>query len=170
MEKRKMKRNAKTVFLCQGAIIAAIYVVLTYVTHLFGLDAGVIQLRVSEMLCILPMFTSAAIPGLYLGCLLANLLTGAVWLDVLVGPIATLLGALGTYALRKYKWLAPLPPIAANTLIIPFVLAYGYGMEQAIPLMMLTVGIGEVLSIYLLGMIFYFAIHKQAPRIFGDLR
>ena len=161
-----MKRRSKTIFLCQGAIIAAIYVVLTYVTHMFGLDSGVIQLRVSEMLCILPMFTPAAIPGLYLGCLLANLLTGAVWLDIIAGPIATLLGALGTYALRKYKWLAPLPPIIANTVIIPFVLAIGYGMEQAIPLMMLTVGVGEVLSIYLLGMMFYFAVRKQAPKIF----
>jgi uncharacterized membrane protein len=161
-----MKTKAKTIYLCQGAIIAASYVVLTYVTHMFGLDAGVIQLRVSEMLCILPMFTSAAIPGLYLGCLLANLLTGAVWLDVLIGPIATLVGALGTYALRKYKWLAPIPPIAANTVLVPFVLAYGYGIEQAIPLMMLTVGIGEVLSIYLLGMIFYFSVVKRAEKIF----
>ena len=161
-----MKNRAKTIFLCQGAIIAAIYVVLTYITHMFGLDSGVIQIRVSEMLCVLPMFTTAAIPGLYLGCLLANLLTGAVWLDVIFGPIATLIGALGTYALRHWKWVAPLPPIAANTLIIPFVLSYGYGMEQAIPFMMLTVGIGEILSIYLLGMIFYFSIRKRAKSIF----
>lgn len=161
-----MKRNSKIIFLCQGAIIAAIYVVLTYVAHMFGLDAGVIQIRLSEMLCILPMFTTAAIPGLYLGCLLANLLTGAVWLDILVGPVATLIGALGTYALRKYKWLAPIPPIMSNAIIVPFVLAYGYGMEQAIPLMMLTVGAGEILSIYLLGMIFYHAIQKRANVIF----
>ncbi|MBQ8817537.1 MAG: QueT transporter family protein [Clostridia bacterium] len=161
-----MKRNSKIIFLCQGAIIAAIYVVLTYVAHMFGLDAGVIQIRLSEMLCILPMFTTAAIPGLYLGCLLANLLTGAVWLDILVGPVATLIGALGTYALRKYKWLAPIPPILSNAIIVPFVLAYGYGMEQAIPLMMLTVGAGEILSIYLLGMIFYHAIQKRANVIF----
>ena len=161
-----MKRNSKIIFLCQGAIIAAIYIVLTYVAHMFGLDAGVIQIRLSEMLCILPMFTTAAIPGLYLGCLLANLLTGAVWLDILVGPVATLIGALGTYALRKYKWLAPIPPILSNAIIVPFVLAYGYGMEQAIPLMMLTVGAGEILSIYLLGMIFYHAIQKRANVIF----
>ena len=161
-----MKNRAKTIFLCQGAIIAAIYVVLTYITHMFGLDSGVIQIRVSEMLCVLPMFTTAAIPGLYLGCLLANLLTGAVWLDVIAGPVATLIGAIGTYALRRWKWVAPLPPIAANTLIIPFVLSYGYGMEQAIPFMMLTVCIGEILSIYLLGMIFYFAIRKRAKNIF----
>ena len=162
----KRKANSRTVFLCQGAIIAAIYVVLTYLTHLFGLDAGAVQFRVSEMLCILPVFTAAAIPGLYLGCFLSNLLTGAVWLDVLIGPVATLLGALGTYALRRYKWLAPLPAVLSNTLIVPFVLAYGYGVQQAIPLMMLTVGIGEMLSVYVLGMILYFSLRKRAGRIF----
>ena len=161
-----MKRNSKIIYLCQGAIIAAIYVVLTYVAHMFGLDSGVIQIRLSEMLCILPMFTAAAIPGLYLGCLLANLLMGAVWLDILVGPIATLIGAIGTYALRKHRWLAPLPPILSNAIIVPFVLSYGYGMEQAIPLMMITVGIGEILSVYVLGMIFYQTIKKRAGRIF----
>ena len=89
-----------------------------------------------------------------LGCLLANLLTGAVWLDVLIGPIATLIGALGTYWLRRYRWLAPLPPVLSNAFLIPFVLAYGYGIEQAIGWMILTVGIGEVVSIYVLGMLF----------------
>ena len=161
-----MKTHAKTVFICRGAIIAAAYVVLTYLAHLFGLDAGAIQVRVSEMLCILPMFTTAAIPGLYLGCLLANLLTGAVWLDVLVGPLATAIGALGAYAFRRYKWLAPIPTVLANALTVPFVLAYGYGVEQAIPFMMLTVGAGEIISAYALGMVFYFSIHKQADRIF----
>lgn len=162
-----MKNSGKIVFLCQGAIIAACYVGLTFVAHMFGLDSNVIQVRLSEMLCILPMFTPAAIPGLYIGCLLANLLTGAVWLDILIGPVATLIGAFGTYALRKYKWLAPIPPILSNTLIVPFVLAYGYGMEQAIPFMMLTVGIGEVISVYIFGLMFYFALQKRAPRIFG---
>lgn len=161
-----MKRNAKTVFLCQGAIIAALYVVLTYAAKLFGLDSGVIQVRVSEMLCILPIFTPAAIPGLYLGCLISNLLTGAVWLDIIAGPIATLIGALGTYLLKKYPIVATLPPVAANALIVPFVLAYGYGVEEAIPFMMLTVGIGEVISVCVLGAGLYFSLKKHANRIF----
>ena len=161
-----MKRNAKTVFLCQGAIIAALYVVLTYVAKLFGLDSGVIQVRVSEMLCILPIFTPAAIPGLYLGCLISNLLTGAVWLDIIAGPIATLIGALGTYLLKKYPIVATLPPVAANALIVPFVLAYGYGIEETIPFMMLTVGIGEVISVCVLGTGLYFSLKKHANRIF----
>ena len=161
-----MKRNAKTVFLCQGAIIAALYVVLTYVAKLFGLDSGVIQVRVSEMLCILPIFTPAAIPGLYLGCLISNLLTGAVWLDIIAGPIATLIGALGTYFLRKYPIAATLPPVVANAVIVPFVLAYGYGVEEAIPFMMLTVGIGELISVCVLGTGLYFSLKKHASRIF----
>ena len=148
-----MKRYGKTLFLCQSALIAALYVILTLLARVFGLDSQVIQVRFSEMLCLLPIFFTSAIPGVTVGCFLANLLTGAVFLDILVGPIATLIGAVGTYLLRKKKYLAPLPPILANTILIPFVLSYGYGMEQAIPFMMLTVGIGEVISIYGLGMV-----------------
>ena len=161
-----MKRKNKTVFLCQGAIIAATYVALTLVARVFGLDAGAIQIRISEMLCILPAFIPAAIPGLYVGCLLSGVLTAAHWLDILVGPVATLIGAVGTYWLRRYKWIAPVPPVLANALIIPFVLAYGYGLEQAIPLMMLTVGIGEIISAYVLGLVLYFSLRKRADRIF----
>jgi uncharacterized membrane protein len=108
------------------------------------------------MLCILPIFTTAAIPGLYVGCLCANLLTGAAWLDILVGPIATLIGALGTYMLRKLPYLAPAPVVLSNALIVPFVLAYGYGAQETIPFMMLTVGIGEFISVYGFGIPFYF--------------
>ena len=165
MKKGQISKS-RTLFVCYSAIIAALYVVLTYVSSMLGLSSGAIQLRLSEMLCILPAFTLAAIPGLTLGCLLANMLTGAIWLDVLAGSLATLLGALGTYALRKYKWIMPLPAVLANALIVPFVLAYGYGVQQAIPLMMLTVGIGELLSAYLLGILLYFALQKRASHLF----
>ena len=163
-----MKNTArkKTFYLCSAAIIAACYVLLTYISRIFGLDSGMIQLRLSEMLCILPMFTAAAIPGVTLGCFLANLLTGAAPLDIIVGPIATLIGAVGTYLLRGFRWLAPVPPIISNALIIPFVLAYGYGMTEAIPFMILTVGIGEILSIYVVGNLFYISINKNKDRIF----
>ena len=154
-------KKSKALYLCQAALIAALYVVLTYVARLFGLDSGVIQLRISEALCILPILMPAAIPGLYVGCLVSNLLMGAVWMDVLIGPIATLIGALGTYALRRHVWLAPLPPVLANTLLIPPVLAFGYGATQSIPFLMLTVGIGEILSIYVCGLLLYFAIRKR---------
>lgn len=159
-----MKRN-RALFLCQAALVAALYVTLTYVARLFGLDSGVIQLRISEALCVLPMLMPAAIPGLYVGCLIANLLMNAMWMDVLIGPIATLLGALGTYALRRYRWLAPLPPVLANVLLIPPVLAFGYGVTEAFPFLMLTIGIGEALSIYGCGMLLYFAIKKRNIRL-----
>lgn len=152
-----MKQIAKTRqrirFLCYGAIIAALYVVLTFLARLLGLDSGVIQIRFSEILCLLPMFFPSAIVGVTLGCFLANLLSGAIILDIIIGPIATLIGAFGTYLLRKHKYLATLPPIISNGVIIPFVLAYGYGAKDSIPFMMLTVGFGEFISIFLLGLV-----------------
>ena len=161
------KNREKIRFTVHAALIAAMYaaVSLAFAPTSFG----PVQLRVSEALCVLPYFTPAAIPGLAIGCLIANLLGNAVILDIVFGPIATLIGAFGTYLLRKKKWIAPLPPILANALIIPFVLSYGYGMQQAIPFMMLTVGIGEIISIYVLGMIFYFALQKRAKAIFGQI-
>ncbi len=160
------KRKNKTLYLCRAALIAAIYVVLTLFSSMLGLSSGVIQIRLSEMLCILPIFTPAAIPGLTVGCLCSNLLTGAIWQDILFGTLATLLGAIGTHLLRRSKWLAPIPPIVSNTVIVPFVLAYAYKYEGAIPFFMLTVGIGEILSIYLLGMILYHALEKKKHYLF----
>ena len=160
------KNTNKIIFICQAAMIAALYVVLTYAINAFNLASGAIQVRVSEALTILPFFTPAAIPGLVIGCFIANLSTGAVILDVIFGTLATLLGALGTYALRKYKWLAPLPPIISNTIIVPWVLRFAYGIDSAIPYMMLTVGIGEVLSCGILGMLLLFALRKFDKNIY----
>ena len=158
----------KTHFITQAALIAALYVVLTYVANSLGLASGAIQVRFSEALTILPYFTTAAIPGLFIGCILSNLLTGCALWDIVFGSIATLLGALGTHALRKQKWLAPLPPVVANTLIVPFVLAYVYSVPDGIPYLMLTVGAGEVISCYVLGMILLFALSKYRNILFPD--
>lgn len=159
--------NQKVLYIAHAAIIAALYVVLTEAAAALGLANSAIQIRFSEALTILPVFTSAAIPGLFAGCFLANLLTGCVPLDVLFGSIATLLGACGTYYITHFnnsnrtsgsalspwqKWLAPVPPIIANILIVPFVLAYVYHLEGTIPYFMLTVGIGEVISCGILGL------------------
>lgn len=154
-------------FLIQGAVIAALYVVLTFLSNAFGLASGVIQVRFSEALTILPFFTPAAIGGLFIGCFLSNVLSGCALYDVIFGSLATLIGAFGTYLLRRYKWLAPLPPIAANTLIIPFILSYVYGFSGGIPYFMLTVGIGEVLSCGLLGMLLLFALRPHEKIIFN---
>ena len=151
-------RNKNVMMITQGAIIAALYVVLTMIANAMGLANYAIQVRFSEALCILPFFTVAAIPGLTVGCLISNILTGAMVWDVLFGSLATLIGAIGTYLLRKNKFLMLLPPMIANVAIVPFVLRYGYGLtwvldgvEWSIPYFALTVGIGEVISVGVLG-------------------
>ena len=161
-------RNKKVLRITQAAMIAAIYVVLTVFISAFNLASGAIQVRISEALTILPVFTPAAIPGLFLGCLISNLVTGCMPLDGVFGSLATLIGACGTYALRKHKWLAPLPPIVANTIIVPFVLRYVYLAEGTIPFFMLTVGIGEVISCYLLGSILHRVLDRYKEHIFKE--
>ena len=159
-----MNRNLR--FLCRGALVAALYVVLTWLCALVGLDKGVIQMRLSEALCVLPAFTGAAVPGLFVSCLLANLLTGSALPDIVFGSLATLIGALGAYLLRRHKWLVPLPTVLANMLIIPFVLRFAYGAEGTIPYFMLTVGAGEVISAYICGMLLYAALVRQKAQLF----
>ena len=163
-----MKKN-NSAFVAQSAVIAALYVVFTLIANTLGLANYSIQVRISEALTILPLFTPAAIPGLFVGCLLSNILTGCIMWDVVFGPIATLLGAVGTYLLRncKRKWVATLPPILSNTIIVPFVLAYAYQFEGTIPYFMLTVGLGEILSCGVLGMILYASLFKYRKQIFG---
>ena len=150
----------------RAALIAALYVILTYVSSALGIASGVIQLRLSEALTILPYFTPAAIPGLFVGCLLANWLTGSMLWDIVFGSLATLLGAVVTYLLRRYKWLAPVPPIVSNTIVVPLILKFVYELEGTIPFFMLTTGIGEVLSCGVLGMLLLFALNKHRKVLF----
>ena len=156
-----MKEN-RTLFITSAAFIAALYVVLTFLANAFGLASGVIQVRLSEALCILPFFTPAAIPGLFIGCLLANLLTGCCLLDIVFGSLATLIGASLGYLLRKYKYVIPVPTILANAFIVPFVLIYGYGEPLPYWYLFATVGAGEVSSAGALGIILLTAL-MQVP-------
>ena len=133
-------KNKKALFITQAAVIAALYVVLVVIFNYISF--GPIQFRVAEALTILPYFTPAAIPGLFIGCILANVIGGAVIWDIIFGSIATLIGAVFTYLLRKKsKFLAPLPPVLGNTIIVPWVLKYGYGAEEMVWFMAVTVGI-----------------------------
>ncbi|MCR5715835.1 MAG: QueT transporter family protein [Lachnospiraceae bacterium] len=182
-------RSNKVLFLAQAAIIAALYVVLTLLANALGLANYAIQVRFSEALTILPFFTPAAIPGLFVGCIVSNILTACLPLDTVFGSLATLIGAFGTYlighgfasmkdamvienfsemhhnALRK--WLCPLPPIIANTIIVPLVLAFVYQLDGTIPYFMLTVGIGEVISCFILGQILLNALMPKRIGIFS---
>lgn len=157
-------KNKKTAFLVQAAAIAAIYVVLTLIFA--PLSYGEIQVRISEALTILPFFTPAAVPGLFIGCLIANIFGGAILPDIIFGSIATLLGAAGSYLVRNNKYLVPLPPIISNMIIVPLVLRFAYMVPLPVPLMMLTVGIGEVISCGVLGMILLIALEKYKRTIF----
>jgi len=168
MKQRDARQRARILYVTQAGLIAALYTVLTCAVGAFGLANGVIQLRISEALCVLPFFTPAAIPGLTVGCLLSNLMTGCIWQDVVFGTLATLLGAWGAYALRRVPWLVPLPTVLSNTVMIPLVLAYGYRFEEGLPYLMLTVGIGEVLSAYVCGMILLLSVKPYGGRIFGS--
>lgn len=163
--------NSKTKKITEAALIAALYVVLTYLANALGLANSAVQVRFSEALTILPFFTAAAIPGLAIGCLLSNILTGCALADIIFGTIATLIGAVLTYQISKFtfkgkKWMAPLPPILANTIIVPFVLKYAYGVEP-LWFSFLTVGAGEIISCGILGMILLLALEKQASKIFN---
>ncbi|MBR4209996.1 MAG: QueT transporter family protein [Lachnospiraceae bacterium] len=158
--------NKKVTFIVQAGIIAALYVVLTFLANAMGLASGAIQFRLSEALTILPYFTTAAIPGLWIGCILANFLTGCALYDIIFGSLATLLGAVFSYLLRKNKWLVPIPPIVANVLIVPWVLRFVYEVPDAIWYLMLTVGIGEVVCCGVLGMLLLFALEKRRAQVF----
>jgi len=149
-----MKRNtqSRVRYITLSATIAALYVVLTLISAAFGLSSGVIQLRISEALCVLVAFTPAAIPGLTIGCLISNLVASANILDIVFGTLATFLGALVGYYLRKRKWLIALPTLLSNVIIVPLVIVYGFGVkDMALPLVALTVGIGEFISACVLG-------------------
>lgn len=135
-----------------ASLMGALFVALTLVSNALGLAIGPVEIRFSEAICFLPVLTPAAIPGLSVGCVLANLLCGANILDVIFGSLATLIGAVGTYLLRKRPILSLVPPILSNTLIIPPILYFAYGFQDmALPFLFLSIFLGEVLSAGVLG-------------------
>lgn len=178
-------RNKKVLFITQSAAIAALYVVLTLLANALGLANQAVQVRFSEALTILPYFTPTAIPGLFVGCIVSNILTACHPIDTVFGSLATLIGAVITYLIAHgfrmpgsegytcksnlRKWLCPIPPIVANTIIVPHVIRYCYGAEGSIPFLMLTVGAGEIISCLILGMLLLHALDSRnvGNRIFG---
>lgn len=138
-----------TKFLMQAAIIAAIYAALTLA--LMPFSYGVMQIRVSEALTILPFFTPAAIPGLFVGCFVSNLLSPYGMIDLICGSGATLIAAIGSYLLRSKPYLVPIPPILANGIIIGGMLKFAYSVPVSLVGCMLWVALGEFASCYILG-------------------
>lgn len=162
----KEKSLGNTRALVNAALLAAVYAAITYMTK--PISFGAVQFRISEALCILPVFTVSAVPGLFVGCFLANFLSGAALLDIVFGSLASLIGAYGTYRLRDKGYLASLPPIVSNALIIPFVLRYGYGIEGSLPFFGLTVGIGEIIAIGILGNMLRLALLRYGNKLFPE--
>lgn len=140
-----------------AGIIAAVYAVMSLCSSVFGIAYGPIQCRFSEALTVLPFFLPEAIPGLFVGCLVTNLMSTVGPLDLIFGSLATLLAALWTRRMPN-KWLAPLPPVICNAAIIGAMIAwYEVGFTEAFFGMFafnaLTVGIGEAIACYVLGLL-----------------
>ena len=164
--KNQRKSSNSVRYLTRGATVAALYVALTFLVSLIGLDKGAIQFRLSEALCVLPAFMPEAVPGLFIGCILANSLTGCAPWDIVLGSAATLIGAVGARLLRRAprgaRWLIPFPTVMANALIVPLVIKYAYGTEGAYLFFFATVGIGEVVCAWMLGMMLYYYLARRS--------
>jgi uncharacterized membrane protein len=139
----------KTKFLIQSGIIAATYAALTILLAPFSY--GPVQIRISEAMTILPFFTPAAVPGLFIGCLVSNFLSPYGIIDIICGSGATLIAAIGSYMLRKRPVLVPLPPVLANSIIIGLMLYYAYGVPMNLFLIMAWIGLGELIACYAIG-------------------
>ena len=151
--------SKKARFVAYAGIIGALYAVITLMCA--PIAYGEINIRLSEALCVLPFFTPAAVPGLFVGCLV-----------VLVGSLATLCGALGAYLLgrlpiRHAMWLVPLPEVVFNAIAVPFVIKYGYGSDYGLPILALSVLIGQIISCYFIGMPLMFALKKLKKKVFS---
>lgn len=160
--------NKNTRFLAKSGMIAALYVALTMVSAFFGLASGAIQVRISEALCVLPIYSAAAIPGVTIGCLVSNILCGGTIYDIIFGTLATLVGAVGAYLIRKLPYISSIPTILSNAVIIPIVLiASGAGGWNMFPYFAATVGLGEVIACGVLGtaLVVYLEKHPSSRKM-----
>ena len=160
----------KTKHIVQSALLAALYSVLTFAV--LPLSSGLIQMRVSEALSILPFFTPAAVPGLFIGCVIANLIVGAPVYDIVFGSLASLTAAILCRIFKKRgfsKWLAPLPAVIVNAVAVGLILYYVYDMREigvSLDLCMLYVGVGQMLACYGLGIPLLILLEKFGKRLF----
>ena len=171
MEELQHKRKKFSVRdLAQGAIIAAIYALLTI--FLAPISSGLVQCRVAEAMSVLPYFTFSAVPGLFIGCLLANLLTGAPIYDVLFGSLATLIAAYLTYALRNRvpKYLAPMPSVVVNALVVGWLLTYVYQVGVSFWVAAGYVAIGQAIACFALGLPLMTLLERFRGKLFGEAR
>lgn len=162
--KNKLNKTRTSVrLLTQSSLICAMYIVLTYLSNLFGLASGSVQLRLSEALCILPFFIPTSYIGLFAGCFLSNLIVSAAIPDMIFGSLATLIGVYIASKIKN-KYLVALPTVISNTVIVPFVIMYCYMEGGGLPQYLITtlgVFVGEVLSAYVIGTLLLLALEKK---------
>jgi len=136
-----------TAKIARVAVIAALYAAVTVI--LAPISYGMVQVRVSEALTVLPFIFPESVPGLFLGCLIANTYGGLGMIDIVFGSLATLVAGYLTSRMPSL-FLAPLPPVVLNAVVVGFILKYALGTPLL--LSMLYVGAGEFVSCYLLGL------------------
>lgn len=161
--------NKRNVFLTRAAAIAAVYAVLTLIGAVFGLSYNSIQFRFSEAMCILPLFSSAAVPGLTVGCVVANIMSSVNPLDTVIGSLATLIAAVLTRKCRNatikgYPLLSMCFPVIMNALLVGAEIAFFTDRNNFLPafgINALSVGIGEAAVIFTLGSALYSFIRKN---------
>ena len=156
-------KDTKT--LARGAIIAALYAVLTLLLQ--PLSYGEVQIRFSEALTLLPILMPEAVPALAVGCLLANVLGGCMLVDIVFGTLATLLAAVCTRRLRERFWLAALMPVLFNGVIVGAVVHYCYAPMIALPLCMLSVAAGEAVACLVVGPVLLRVLRRVPAALLG---
>ena len=172
-----MKKGVK-IFIIQMILIAAAYTAITVLENMFfggkvdsGITRGIIQLRLADALTVLPVFTPAAIPGLFLGCLATNKAIGCHNLDIIYGSLATLVAAIGTYVLRKKRFLSPIPPIVTNMIVVPLLFTFVYRFDDR-PFWqyVLFIGISGIISCGVLGIALMLMLDDYKTKLFPPFR
>lgn len=158
-------KNVKFLFMVQSALIAAVYIAL--MLSFAPLTSGLFQLRFSEALTILPALTPAAIPGLFIGCLLGNFLVGASLMDVIFGSLTTLAAAYLSYLLRDKKWLVPMPPVVLNAIVVGYMLVNVYGVPVTLFPAMAWVAAGQIAACYIIGYPLLTVLNRYKDKIFS---
>ena len=160
---KNLDQHGKTMFIVRSAVIAALYAALTLA--LYPISFGAVQFRVSEALTLLPIVMPEAIPGLFVGCLVSNLIGSATPWDIIFGSLATLIAAILTYATRRNKILAAFWPVICNTVIVGLVLALTLNLP--VFLTMGEVGLGELAVVYTVGMAMLAALKRVPTKLLG---
>ncbi len=152
----------KTLFITRAALIAAFYVILGLLSKTLGLDSGIVQLRLSEALCVLPVFSAVYAFGVTVGCFVFNLFSGNIF-DIVFGTLATLIGAIFASLFKKRKYLAFIPTVISNSVIIPLVIYFGTmnGHGAVLPIIIMSVALGETVSCGVLGNLLLHELDKR---------